>query len=214
MPQPFGQKSAATVVGVAAPAVGCPLQLGRGRCGVRIGKKREDGAVAVETALVSMLLITILYGVVEVSFLLHDALNVSAASRAGSRMGASLARDPSFATASRDQVAAALGGLDLSRVNKVWVFKANATTGKPDTGSYTSCTACVRYKGSPTGLVADGGAGWAAVQQNACANQQDQLGVYVEYRYSSRLGFLFSGKVLSESTVMRLEPYRGTGACK
>ena len=181
---------------------------------MRVGRKREQGAVAVETALVSMLLVTILYGVVEVSFLLHDALNVSSASRAGARMGASLARDASFATASRDQAAAAMGGLDLSRVNKVWVFRANATTGKPDTGNFTSCTTCVRYKGSPTGLVADGSAGWTAASQNACANQQDQLGVYVEYRYSSRLGFMFSGKVLSESTVMRLEPYRGSGACK
>ena len=181
---------------------------------MRVPRGHERGAVAVETALVSMLLVTILYGIVEVSFLLHDALTVSAASRAGARMGSSLARDPSFAAASRDQVASAMGSLDLSRVNKVWVFKANATTGKPDTGNFTSCSACVRYRGGPSGLVADGSPGWTATSQNACANQQDQLGVYVEYRYSSRLGFLFSGKVLSESTVMRLEPYRGTGACK
>ena len=38
--------------------------------------------------------------------------------------------------------------------------------------------------------------------------------MYVEYRYPSRLGFLFNNKILGETTVMRLEPYTSLGACK
>ncbi len=159
-----------------------------------------------------MLLLTILYGVVEVSFLMRDAIVVSSASRAGARMGSSLPRYSTFATDTKDQVEDALAGVQMSRVNKVWVFKANAATGLPDSGNFTTCTVCVKFKGSGSSLVSDGGT-WAYTSQNACAGSQDMLGVYVEYRYPSRLGFLFNSKILTESTVMKLEPYTGLGAC-
>jgi Flp pilus assembly protein TadG len=166
----------------------------------------------VETAIVSMLLLTILYGVVEVSFLMRDAIVVSAASRAGARMGSSLPRSSTFATDAKSQVENALSGMQMSRVNKVWIFKANATTGLPDSGNFSSCTVCVKYKGSGSTLISDGGT-WSYTSQNACAGSQDTLGVYVEYRYPSRLGFLFGNKLLTESTVMKLEPYTGLGTC-
>ncbi len=177
------------------------------------GSKKERGAVAVETAFVSMLLITILYGVVEVSFLMRDAIVVSAASRAGARMASSLPRDATFASLARGQVEDALAGAQMDRVDKVWVFKANASTGLPDSGGFASCSTCVKYKGSGNLLIPDGAPGWTAAQQNACLGSQDYLGVYVEYRYPSRLGFFFGNKVLTESTVMRLEPYSGLGTC-
>ena len=130
-------------------------------------------------------------------------------------MASSLPRDSSFATSARDQVEDALESLDLSRVDKVWVFKANPTTGAPDSGSFSSCsTNCLKFKGSASGLIADGGS-YAASGQNACLGSlgpPDQIGVYVEYRYDSRIG-LFGGKRLTENTVMRLEPVT-TGACK
>lgn len=166
-----------------------------------------------ETALVSMLLITILYGVAETSFLYRDALVVSSASRAGARMAASLPRDSGFATTSATQVGGALGDLDKSRVAAVWVFKANAA-GLPDSGGFSSCGACVKFKGTAAGLVADGPSGWSASTQNACAGTQDTVGVYVQYRYPSRLGFFFPNKYVTESTVMRLEPQDKAGPCK
>ena len=170
--------------------------------------------MAVETALVSMLLVTIMYGVVETSFLYRDALVVSSASRAGARMAAGLPRDAAFATTSASQVAGALGSADLSRVSAVWVFKANGTTGLPDSGSYASCSTCVKFKGTASGLVADGPSGWAASSQNACTGTQDSVGVYVQYRYPSRLGFFFPNQFVTESTIMRLEPLDKTGPCK
>ena len=47
---------------------------------------RDSGAVAVETAVVSMFLIILMFGIVESSFLFKDWLSVSAAARAGARM--------------------------------------------------------------------------------------------------------------------------------
>lgn len=175
----------------------------------------ERGAVAVETALVSMLLLTIIYGVVETSFLYRDALVVSSASRAGARMASSMPREATFASDTAAQVASTLGNsMDLSRVNAVWVFKANPATGLPDSGGFGSCTVCAKYVGSGASLVADGPSGWAAGSQNACAGSQDSVGVYVQYRYPSRLGWFFRNQRLAESTVMRIEPYDQAGPCK
>jgi TadE-like protein len=180
----------------------------------RLRRTREQGAVAVETALVSMLLLTITYGVVETSFLFRDGMVVSSASRAGARVASSLPRDAAFATSASDQVLDAMGPVDVSRITAVWVYKANPTTGLPDSGSFASCSTCVKYRGTSGGLVADGAPGWAASAQNACAGSQDAVGVYVQYRYPSRLGFFFDNQRLHESTVMRLEPYDRTGACR
>ncbi len=175
----------------------------------------ERGAVAVETALVAMLLITMIYGVVETSFLYRDGLVVSSASRAGARTASSLPRDLSFASAGAAQVETAMGRSDLSRVTAVWVFKANPATGLPDSGNFTTCTTCVKFVGTPVGLIYSGSPlGWDPSSQNACTGTVDTLGVYVQYSYPSRLGFFFKNHTLSESTVMRLEPYDRAGACK
>jgi Flp pilus assembly protein TadG len=172
--------------------------------------KREKGAVAVETAFVSMLLISILYSIAETSFLLRDGMVVSSASRAGARIASSLPRTPGYATQAKDQVEDAMAGMQTSRINKVWIFKADASTGARPAACTTSC---LSYTGTSGTLVANGGS-WGESSQNACAGEQDQLGVYVEYRYPSRLGFLFNNKILGETTVMRLEPYTSLGACK
>ena len=63
----------------------------------RCRRARERGAVAVETAFVSMLLISILYSIAETSFLLRDGMVVSSASRAGARIASSLPRTPASA---------------------------------------------------------------------------------------------------------------------
>jgi hypothetical protein len=177
------------------------------------GAEGEGGAVAVETALVALLLVTMLFGIVEVSFLLRDGMVVSASSRTGARMASSMPRDPGYVAATRSQVEGALTGLDVSRVEKVWVYRADAS-GLPDSGGFGACTACAKFRGSGGSLVPDGGAGWAAADQHACSGSEDQVGVYIEYRYPSRLGFLLAGSTVSETTVMRLEPFTGSGGCQ
>jgi len=170
---------------------------------------RDSGAVAVETALVSMLLVTVLFGIVDTSFLLKDWLTVSAAARAGARMGASEPRMANFALDSADQVTNAISGLDPANLREVWVYKATKTTGMPDSGSFASCGVCVKYTWN-SGLkkLQESSNTWPHLNQNACAGDVNRhvLGVYVKYEHTSPLGFFFNGEIVSESTAMWIEP--------
>lgn len=171
--------------------------------------RRDSGAVAVETAIVSLFLITLLFGIVETSFLLKDWLTVSAAARAGARMGASEPRGASFAQDSADQVTNAMDGLNPANLLAVWVYKTTSATGQPP----EDCTSispnnCVPFTWNGTQLTTTASANWAAASQNACAgdSNRDVLGVYVKYQHSSPLGFFFTNATVSESTVMWIEP--------
>ena len=174
----------------------------------------DSGAVAVETALVMTVLVMLLFGIVDSSFLFKDALSVSAAARAGARMGASQPRVSNFAQAAADQVTNSLSDLNPALLQAVWVYKTTSTgasAGLPDSGSFASCTTCVKFTwnalASPPALVPSSD-NWASTSQNACAGDpaRDVLGVYVQYKHRSPLGFFFNNLVISESTVMWIEP--------
>jgi hypothetical protein len=174
---------------------------------------RDSGVVAVETAVVSMLLLTLLFGIVECSFLFKDYLSVSAATRAGARMGASQPRiasvsgSPDFAQLSANQVTNSITGLIPANLQAVWVYKASATTGLPDSGSFASCTVCVKFIWI-AGKLTPSSSNWPASAENACPGDplRDSLGVYVKYTHSSPLGFFFKNATISQSTVMWVEP--------
>jgi Flp pilus assembly protein TadG len=194
----------------------------------RSGGHRDSGAVAVETAAVSMFLIVLLMGIVESSFLFKDWVTVSAAARAGARMGAGQPKVSTFAQSAADQVANSIqtsnstSGLIPANIQAVWVYKATAATGLPDSGNFTTCTACVKYTWNGTSLV-QSSSGWnsglstgSPPGQNACIGDPARmsLGVYVQYKHSSPLHFFFDNFVMSESTVMWLEPFIPASGCK
>jgi Flp pilus assembly protein TadG len=156
-----------------------------------------------------MLLVILLFGIVESSFLFKDWLAVSAAARAGARMGASQPRSPSFAQDSANQVTNALSTLDPANLQAVWVYRTTGTTGLPDSGSFASCNACVKFTwNATTQSLTPSSSNWAATSQNACAGDpaRDSLGVYVKYKHASPLGFFFNNQLISETTVMWVEP--------
>jgi Flp pilus assembly protein TadG len=170
---------------------------------------RDSGAVAVETAMVCTLLIILLFGIVESSFLFKDWLSVSAAARAGARMGASQPRISSFAQDSADQVTNALSDLSPANVQEVWVYRTTSATGLPDSGSFASCSACVKFTwNAATHSLTPSSNNWLGTSQNACAGDpfRDSLGVYVKYRHTSPIGFFFNNMSITESTVMWVEP--------
>ncbi len=177
---------------------------------------RDNGAVAVETAAVSLLLIIILFGIVESSFLFKDWISVSAAARAGARMGASQPRSHSFAQDTADQVASAVSDLDPANIQEVWVYKAAVTantttsTNKPfGFTDFSNCSVCVKYVWSAsTKSLTQSWGNWPWASQNACAGDsaRDSLGVYVKYRHTSPLRFFFNNLTMSESAVMWIEP--------
>jgi Flp pilus assembly protein TadG len=181
-------------------------------CRARFWGDRDRGAVAVETAVVSMLLVILLFGIIESSFLFKDMISVSAAARAGARMGASEGRITGFAQDSANQVTNSLSDLNPANLQQVWVYRTTttgATAGLPDSGSYAGgCTTCVKFSWNGTALVPTGATTWTAASQNACSGDpaRDALGVYIQYKHSSGLGFFFNNQIINESTVMWVEP--------
>lgn len=184
---------------------------------------RDSGAVAVETSFISLLLVMLLFGIIEVSVLFKDYLGVSAAARAGARMGASQPRSDSFAQDSANQVTNAMSGLTPANIQEVWVYKNSGTTKYPDSGSFASCTVCVKFTWDDgTSSLVPSYSNWPAASQNACSGDvgpapllRDSLGVYVKYRHSTSVGFFVDDDVtVSESTVLWLEPWFATPTCK
>jgi len=170
---------------------------------------RDSGTVAVETAVVSSLLITLLFGVVEASFFFKDYITVSSAARAGARMGAAQPRVSTFAQDAANQVTNGVTGLSSANIEEVWVYRTTNATGLPDSGSYANCTTCVKFTWNVgTQRLAPSYSNWAAASQNACDADplRDSLGLYVKYKHSSPIGFFFKDKIVSESTVMWIEP--------
>lgn len=195
---------------------------------------REDGAVALETAVVSMMLIIVLMGIVEASFFFKDWITVSSASRAGARMGASQAKSASFATTTADQVTNSISGLPATSLAslEVWIYDARfnnpslSTDGLP-TGTAlgvvpaaNNCTTkCLKYTWSValSKLVPASTPGsWTSTSQNACIGDalRSHLGVYVKFPHYSPLGFFFQNAPIAESTMMWLEPYNPITGCK
>ena len=181
---------------------------------------RDSGTVAVETAFVSMFLVMLLFGIIESSFLFKNNLVVAAATRAGARMGASQPRiasvsgSPDFAQLAANQVTNAITDLIPANLQQVWVYKATATTGLPDSGSFASCNVCDKFTWNVvTQSLVDTSSNWPALNQDACSGDpfsgtpsRDSLGVYIQYKNSSPLGFFFSKVIINQSTVMWIEP--------
>ena len=184
-------------------------------------RHRDSGSVAVETAVVSLFLIILSFGIVESSFLFKDWLSVSAAARAGARMGASQPRVANFAQASADQVTNALSDTnslsDLNPANliAVWVFKTDATGSRPATCNSSSSCVPFTWDGTQLKLTTASAGNWLSTSQDACAGDsgRDSLGVYVSYAHISPLGF-FPNSTISQSTVMWIEPWTGDVHCK
>jgi Flp pilus assembly protein TadG len=176
-------------------------------------RHRDSGAVAVEAAMVSMLLITLLFGIIDSSFLFKDWLAVSAAGRAGARMGASQPRVQGFAQDSADQVTNALTGMIPANIQQVWVYRTTSAGALPTTCNASSY--CVPFTWNGTKLTTASVTNWDYSSQNACEGDplRDSLGVFVKYRHISPMGFFFQNTTVSESTVMFLEPYITT-PCK
>lgn len=184
---------------------------------------RDSGAVAVETAVVSMFLIILLFGIVETSFLFKDWLSVSAAARAGARMGASQPRVANFAQASADQVTNALSSLNPANLQAVWVYKTTGATGSPPATCNPNSpnSYCVPFTWNGSQLTTSSLGNWPSTSQDACAgdvttgtNLRDSLGVYVKYKHTSPLGFFFNNSIISQSTVMWIEPWTADVHCK
>jgi len=181
--------------------------------------RRESGAVAIEAALLTPLLLLLFFGIIEFGMLYKDYLAVTSSVRAGARMASAEPRVTSYATDAADQVAKEAAALDMNRVNELWVYKATASgypVGSNGT-SFNACTSCVKFTwNNTTKKFVQQSSSWASTQQNACSGDaaHDSVGVYMKYTYQGVTGLIFNEMPLEEHTVMSLEPIPTTKTCK
>lgn len=178
-------------------------RIGRGRVG------HERGAVLVEAAIVMPVLVLLLFGILEWGLAFKTTLTVSSATRSGARTGSAMPRQSNYDTAVREAVETSLDAMSGNAVPlELWIYKAG-TNGKPEGySSFSGCqpTLCHRYTWNGTQFVAQSGYSWPATAQDACAGGADEIGVYVKVRHQFVSGMFGDSRVLTDHTVMRLEP--------
>lgn len=165
------------------------------------------------------LLVVLFFGVLEFGLLFRNSHTINNASRSGARVGSALPRAADYQNAVAEAVAASIrGNLPSGSVERLVIYKADATTGEPVDGTFTSCSTCWKYDWdgpTETWVLADLIAQWPAADQSACGSlaDTDYVGVYVEGSYSWATGLFGADKTLTEKTVMRLEPLPSTTVC-
>lgn len=164
----------------------------------------------VELALCITVILIILYGTVELSFMYRSATAGSTASRAGARLAAATYADSSdkvngAGNQIRLQVEEALrqrGSTDTPTVMRI--YQADTSTGLPVSSNFSACaTNCLRYSWVGGQFVYQSGT-WT--NPDACGTTLDTIGVYVEMTHTSLTGIVRINRTFGERTVMRLEP--------
>ena len=105
---------------------------------------------------------------------------------------------------------------------QLWIYRADPTTGLPDSGNFTTlCTRCVVYNwdltlkkwNTTSPVVNNWPATGSGTAQNACIATADSVGVWVKATHKMVSGFFGSVKTLTDHTVMRLEPLPSDQVC-
>jgi Flp pilus assembly protein TadG len=192
--------------------------------GDRVRRRRfgQRGSAAVEGAIVTPLVLAMVFGIMELGLVFKDYLSVAASVRAGVRMASANPRSATFAQTAADRVAATGVAMNFSHVQELWVYKVAATTNFPyGTSSFATCTTCVKFSwdaGTKAFVPIVGGPTWASTSQNACAvssgGPPDRIGVYLKLRHDALTKFVFTSVDIPEASVLRLEPMPVSGGCQ
>lgn len=175
---------------------------------------RDSGAVAVEAALITPLLLLIVFGIIEFTLALRSYVAVASAVRAGARTASAEPRLPQFAADTAAQMTTAVGALSDSGIQAMWIFKG-AT--RP-----ASCTSnCIAYTWNGTAFTNPQGS-WSYTSINACPisstnpSGPDKVGVYLQYRHSFVTGLFGLGVPMADQAVLNFEPVppSAPGGCK
>jgi Flp pilus assembly pilin Flp len=184
----------------------------------RLGR-REDGAAAVEFALVLPLLVLLVFGIIEFGMAFRDTLTIASATRTGARTASALSRDPHFNDATVAAMDQAVSALPDGAIQQLWIYKADPSgsglpVGHADFSS--GCAACGiwNWDDASHSFVPAGPQRWDPATQDACATTSDSVGIFlkVDHRFVTQL---FGADVtLTDHTVMRLEPKPAFQGCR
>jgi Flp pilus assembly protein TadG len=173
----------------------------------------DEGAVAVEAALVTPLIVLLLFGTIEFGLALKDWLNVTSAVRSGARIASAEPRLSSYADDTMTQVKNALVA-NNPPVATLIVYKADADGNALGAASVAACTVCVKYTWDQAGktFATPAAGSWPATSHNACFGEQDRVGVYLEITHPTVTKLFMESLSIADKSVMSFEPQPGT--CK
>jgi len=193
----------------------------------------ERGAVALEAALTFPILLLLILGIIELSFLMRDHAVVVSDTRlaariasTGSNAGAGTcptgagapvcvpANVPALAQAAADAIQRAGSAMPVDQIEYLLVYKANAS-GFPGADSNltmpTSCAGfnnCVMFKWRPTENKFRYNSGsWVSTTINACfPGNLDRVGIALSAQHKTFTGLFGSQLTLKDHAVMNFEP--------
>ena len=198
---------------------------------VRARRRRNSrGAVAVEAALVTPILMIFVFGIIEMALLMRDDVALTSAVRVGGRTASanagigpggvseggdctapcSPANAPKLAQLAANAVQRAGTALPPDVIDELWVYKANAQ-GYPGSAGNTAwaCSSnCVRYAWVDSKQQFRYVSGtWTSSTINACANNSpDAVGIYMKATHSWLTGLFGNGVTISDHAVFAFEP--------
>ena len=192
--------------------------------------RNDRGQATIEMALLlTLLIMPLVFGLVEMGFLFSTHLTISAATREGARMGSNLANggnplgcgagqspnaasvDPQIVASVERSLTGAGSEITLANVTQIRIFQATAsgaeTPGKVNVWTYNLNAGPV-IDGNPLDFTLSGSAGWTACSRNNVV-PADSVGVTVRYNYQPKtpLRYFLPGVGtwgLSDATVMVL----------
>lgn len=194
------------------------------------GRSRDQkGAVAVEAALVTPLLVLLVFGIIEMSMLMRDTVSVNSSVRTGARIASvsaasgpgtcptgpsappcTPAQAPALAQAAADAIQRAGSAMPQDSIEWVMIYEAGAN-GFPIGQTTLTCSSnCVTYTWNDANNRFQYQAGsWNSTTAiNACVNDanRDAVGVALRARHTWVSGLFGDGVEMTERSVMQFEP--------
>jgi hypothetical protein len=201
---------------------------------------RERGAVAVEAALVTPVLVLFIIGIIEFSFVLRDYVSITSASRSGSRIASANAGAgvqvcdsgetgtacsntgaPQLAKLAANAIQNQSTALNKDTINYLLIYKSNSKGFPGSLNAWSSdpiadcrsAGACVEYvwvKASDKFKYVPGNGSWTSTTINACVSNSDSVGVYLNATHPYMTKMFGSSITVADRTTMRFEPLQAT----
>ena len=183
----------------------------------------DRGSVMVEAALIIPILVLLIFGVIEWSFVLRDEAAVSSAARTGVRT-ASIPPGPTSTNITQptaDAIAQADSVMPKDNLEYVLVYQANSDGFPLPEGNTTMTCAgagktCVKHTWSDSKDAFNKVEGeWDPGLINTCVGDPDaqSVGVYVKVTHPMITNFFGATREIDDSAVLRFEP-RPKALCK
>jgi hypothetical protein len=188
-----------------------------------------------EAALVTPLIVTMLFGILEMAFLMKDNVALTSAVRLGGRTASASAGAgpgstddkgdcivpctsnsvPKLAVLAANAIQRGGSALPEDSISEMWVYKANAKGYPGATGASTwTCGAdCVKFswvKAKNQFRYVSGS--WTSSTINACPGTSDGVGIYMKANHAFLTGLLGSSLSIEDHAVFAFEPL-DPGAC-